>query len=967
MRSEHPYLCAVVRPDSPVGQPPLAAGCLLAPDLVLTWAQALPDRPGELRVALPDPRHPDGAVRYAARIAVTGQDTGAGVDVTLLTLDDPEYAPPEGFVPPRPGVFTSSSPQWTEACLLTPGCEVPAEISPLSWRRPHRWDLRLRPDVAARAASAPPPPGAPLYVGDLLVGLARPEPDGSWTGVPIAAVLADPQVRATVVERTGRPIHLAPVELQGLVAPWTPAGPPVLAADLLDPARALTPFVDPTGQLERLVAWCRNGAGLAGRLVIGAPGAGKTRLTRELAGRLSTDGWLVGELAAASPNQTWCRHLGRTDRPVLLLADPAEQYAGAAAVIAQALRVVPLSHPVRLLVVAREAGDWWRRWRTSLGECGPVFDADPVHVPVIPADVAAPLHRAARAALSGPLRDMAGTVPADPALATPTEIRRRLTDHHPDTDGVAVAPEPPLSAGTGRDTPLAVQLTVLHAVLAGDSAPGGPAATDGTGGGRAGGDPVVTVLADAGGRFARLGERLSADARPYWSAAVDLAVAVQPAPATALDLLGALGVAHPLSEAVRAELADRLRDACPPRDPGDRAWGAPLPDALRDRWLVAASQRPGLREVLARCPDRSAGPVLVALARAAWAGEPVTARLTAAIAGRPAVLGPVAIRVATGAAPLGPLVAAIRDVLEREDGPGALHTALANAIPAGATHLAELAVHVWDRLVENHRRAADTGDRTARARLAGDLVELSTWWSAAGGPPAALSAAAEAAIIYAELDGGGPAVGHARSWRAALHVQAACQAQLGDLPAAIDAQRRSVELSAALAEGDPAYAVWQAGDTAGLAGLLLDSEQVEQAVAAYEQAAAILRQRRRDNPAAYPLLLVEVLCGLSDALVRCHRSEAAAEAMAAVVDEYTTLAEQDPATYLHPLAAALEVSSARLAAASRAEDAVAAAERAVLVYQRLAQRHRDRQLPEHTEALRRLADRYAAAGRHQEA
>src|SRR5262249_39706087 len=154
------------------------------------------------------------------------------------------------------------------------------------------WDLRTMTEYPATT-----PSGAPVYVGELFVGLAVPAEDGApaaWMGVPAAIVARHPELRSWIEEYTGSPLHLAPLELAGLLLPWPPSTGPTSVVDLLDPIRAITPFTGQTELIDRLVGWCHSGAALSGRLLVGPPGRGKTRIARHLAQRLHDDGWLVG-------------------------------------------------------------------------------------------------------------------------------------------------------------------------------------------------------------------------------------------------------------------------------------------------------------------------------------------------------------------------------------------------------------------------------------------------------------------------------------------------------------------------------------------------------------------------------------------------------------------------------------------------------------------------------------------------
>ena len=99
--------------------------------------------------------------------------------------------------------------------------------------------------------------------------------DGAWRAAAAAASLGD-QLRAA----------------------WEPPPPPPFPPSLLLRAKyAVVPFhgrVDELGDLER---WCEDESAPRAHLVVGAGGAGKTRLAIELCRRMRARGWLAGFLA----------------------------------------------------------------------------------------------------------------------------------------------------------------------------------------------------------------------------------------------------------------------------------------------------------------------------------------------------------------------------------------------------------------------------------------------------------------------------------------------------------------------------------------------------------------------------------------------------------------------------------------------------------------------------------------------
>jgi tetratricopeptide (TPR) repeat protein len=142
--------------------------------------------------------------------------------------------------------------------------------------------------------------------------------------------------------------------------------------DLLQAKYEIVPYVDTTGMKADLIDWCREGSrATAGRLVHGPGGLGKTRLMIEVAAALRAEGWMAGFLDRAHEQvdttlkQRW-QALDQLiahgdDEGMLVVMDYAEGRQAEVRAIAEQLsrRSEGDSRPIRLVLLARSAGEWW--------------------------------------------------------------------------------------------------------------------------------------------------------------------------------------------------------------------------------------------------------------------------------------------------------------------------------------------------------------------------------------------------------------------------------------------------------------------------------------------------------------------------------------------------------------------------------------------------------------------------------
>ncbi|WP_275005935.1 tetratricopeptide repeat protein [Promicromonospora iranensis] len=129
-------------------------------------------------------------------------------------------------------------------------------------------------------------------------------------------------------------------------------------AALLDPARAVVPFLGRERELDELRSWAEGAAPISLRLVIAPAGFGKTRLANEFGGRMRESGWTVVPVPRGREAATV---RARPQGDVLFVVDNAATRLGLGAMLDAAAR--PARGRIRILLLARVAGEWLRRLR----------------------------------------------------------------------------------------------------------------------------------------------------------------------------------------------------------------------------------------------------------------------------------------------------------------------------------------------------------------------------------------------------------------------------------------------------------------------------------------------------------------------------------------------------------------------------------------------------------------------------
>jgi tetratricopeptide (TPR) repeat protein len=162
---------------------------------------------------------------------------------------------------------------------------------------------------------------------------------------------------------TGKPALSTKRESLSTIAHVTPAL-------LLNARVALAPYLDAHGLRAELNGWAREGRPVRGRLIHGPGGLGKTRLMVEVCANLRP-GWAAGfvetpDARDADIHRQAIEHLIDSDRGdgLLLVLDYAERRQDEAARYADLMLKAAQHRPgrrLRLVLLARAAGEWWDR------------------------------------------------------------------------------------------------------------------------------------------------------------------------------------------------------------------------------------------------------------------------------------------------------------------------------------------------------------------------------------------------------------------------------------------------------------------------------------------------------------------------------------------------------------------------------------------------------------------------------
>ncbi|GGW85054.1 hypothetical protein CP966_33705 [Streptomyces galilaeus] len=213
--------------------------------------------------------------------------------------------------------------------------------------------------------------GAGVFCNGVLIGLAR-LVDRQWDRIlmvlPLSHLLAADGFTAAVAAHTGMSPRLQPADLRPLMD--TSPDPTLSSTYLLDPHSQVTELTGVSELVQRIEQWCKGTDRVDVAAVTGLGGTGKSRLVTEVLHRLTTTPgnqrpWSGGFLAD-HPRHTDYQVLAAASYPLLLAVDLAETRLPQIRDLMAALAGSHDGAPVRVLLLARAHGTWWRALRSHL-------------------------------------------------------------------------------------------------------------------------------------------------------------------------------------------------------------------------------------------------------------------------------------------------------------------------------------------------------------------------------------------------------------------------------------------------------------------------------------------------------------------------------------------------------------------------------------------------------------------------
>ncbi|WP_433476525.1 hypothetical protein ACQPZP_05420 [Spirillospora sp. CA-142024] len=781
-----------------VGGP--GSGYLVAPRLVLTSAHVVGQQ-GAMAMVF----RPGRLGRFAGRVVWCGAPGGRD-DAALVAIDDPGWAPVDGAV--RWGKTVTHRPGLRCECWGVPEvmqrvgrpvdtAQLTGTLNPGDGMASDRYLVRLDGHPPATGEDGRSPwgglSGAAVFCNDLLVGVIATDPapfgHSVLEAVPAYVLHHDLEFRSVLATHAPATVIEAAelTKLASLEPTSHPQGAVVSPAEMLTARRAVVGFRGRAELLEQLQTWAHQpGVGVC--LVHGPGGQGKTRLARRYGEQFTQDtaGGIVLSLDPAAPAENLAV-IADSVVPVLVVVDYADSRPSQLTALLTALATRRRSPAVKVLALARTAGDWWSQLADASEAVDTLLDAA-IMIALPPLDATDTArqdgYRAAVGAFAEELSRQPGPAETDWLARAAALVDRAL----PST--------------TAAWTVLAIQMTALADLLDATTEPGGSE----------GNRPEATVSGRGAERGKSPEERVLRHERRYWrntataaevfpdlnmrtltDAVAATVLLLPPTPDQANDWLARIPGLSDQPPDRRGRVCAWLAGLYPAAGP--YAFGQLAPDRLGEHLigtLIADQTRTSIAETLATHVDGEDATRWVSICTRAAAhpglGDRVGELLTRMLGKHPATVAVAALNVAPALETPEPLVHALERLVRNPATPTASLTSVADALPKSSLLWADTAGELLrllvarsqpeapDETVMQGRRQLDAlgADRIqfaneltgianevaesqglriewSRSDRAWHLFNLSTRLAEAGRPEEALAASAEAVQTFRQL------------------------------------------------------------------------------------------------------------------------------------------------------------------------------------------------------------------------
>ena len=766
--------------------------------------------------------------------------------------------------------------------------------------------------------------GSAIWCGSLLVGMITRDTAGFSSSrlmaIPATHLLAEPEFRALL----GGSVIVEAAELQRPLAGPRLTGPAYLLRAEAGTAR----FRSRATELEELAAWCAAG-GVRVQLLTGPGGQGKTRLAQKLAHDV---GWVSVWLPEGALLPDGIRS------PLLVIIDYAETRPTQVAQVVLAALAEPGNIPIRILLLARSAGDWWTRLRTQSAELEMALTC--VAIRQLPVLESTPEGRSEAFGDAITDYDAALTDLGWPHLAPGEVPRPTFADHR-------------------LGSALQLQMAALAGLLGKTHADERPE------------DAILRHETRYWMRAAsQHGISLHEDTLRTAVTAVTLCGSATESEGT--GLLTRVPGLRDQTEDVLLRTSRWLRDLYPPfsasagghlQSSGQpRYWGALQPDLLAED-LVArvASQQPRfLVGLLASTTDDQDRQALTLLTRASATRAQLAAAMAELLRALPKLAGP-AVEVATQAEDPRPLVAALDEMVTRDSLTTGLLASIAAAIPERSQILATFAVTVHQMIVADYT-AQGSADSYPSA-LGPATAALARRLAAAGQLREALVADERAVLMLEQIAETEPRI--LPTLAMAVNNRGSHLIAVGNAAAAIAAFQRALSIREKLPSIDyPEEVRHLAGSLTNLAAALSAVGRWQEALTQVERALSIFAKLTEAGAAADKRLadLGLTLANQAKLLSDAGSTESAVAAARHAVDTFERLTDARPDAWGPMLALALNNLSGCLALLGSNDEALTVAERAAELCRQLRGSLPDACQPALAHAERTLSIRHAEMG-----